>query len=254
MIIEYHRPTEIETALVLLARLEPRTVPLGGGTSLNQSAPGEFAVIDLQALGLKEIQSSGSRIVIGACVTLQMLVDTAGLPAGLQEVAGKETTYNLRQLATVAGTLVAADGRSPFTTGMLALDAEVEFRLKGADSNRIALGDLLPFRPERLKGALITQVSLPARVHLAYAGVGRTPSDWPVVCAAVARWPSGRTRLALGGWGNAPLLAMDGPEPGGLEMAARQAYLRASDEWASAEYRSEIAAVLASRCLEELTQ
>ncbi|NUQ86826.1 MAG: hypothetical protein HUU11_19170, partial [Anaerolineales bacterium] len=47
-----------------------------------------------------------------------------------------------------------------------------------------------------------------------------------------------------------PLLAMDGTEANGLEEAATNAYHEANDEWASAEYRMDTAAVLAKRCLE----
>jgi CO/xanthine dehydrogenase FAD-binding subunit len=58
-------------------------------------------------------------------------------------------------------------------------------------------------------------------------------------------------RLVLGGWGKAPSVAMDGNEPSGVEAAARNAAHEAADEWASAEYRSDVAAVLAKRCLEK---
>ena len=75
--------------------------------------------------------------------------------------------------------------------------------------------------------------------------IARTPADQPIVCAAVAQWNSGRTRLALGGWGSSPILAMDGPDSEGIEFAARNAYSLAEDEWASAEYRQEMAGVLA---------
>jgi CO/xanthine dehydrogenase FAD-binding subunit len=43
---------------------------------------------------------------------------------------------------------------------------------------------------------------------------------------------------------------MDGNEPSGVEQAARSAAQDSGDEWASAEYRGEMAAVLAARCLE----
>ncbi|MBU2609337.1 MAG: hypothetical protein KJ606_00105 [Chloroflexi bacterium] len=76
--------------------------------------------------------------------------------------------------------------------------------------------------------------------------------DFEKLRAALAQWPAGRTRLALGGWGRSPLLAMDGNEAEGLESAARNAYHEATDEWASSEYRMDVAAVLAKRCLEEL--
>jgi hypothetical protein len=79
-------------------------------------------------------------------------------------------------------------------------------------------------------------------VRLAYEYVARTPADWPLVCAGVAAWPSGRTRVALGGFGEAPWLAMDGPTAHGAEFAAADAYSQAGDAWATAEYRREMAA------------
>jgi CO/xanthine dehydrogenase FAD-binding subunit len=262
-IIEYHRPKTLDEALALLARPEIETVPLGGGTRLNapdyQAAhfQGSFAVVDLQALKLDTLASDGPFIEIGAAVTLQALLDATGLlgvpvlPPALLEAARLETTFNLRQVSTAAGTLVAADGRSPFATAMLALDTRLT--LLSADNPQgdpLRLGDLLAAPGARISKKLITRLSIPATALLAYEYVARTPSDRPIVCAAVARWPSGRTRVCLGGYGSAPRLAMDGPEPGGAESAARAAYSQAADEWASAEYRSEIAGILTRRCLE----
>ena len=172
-----------------------------------------------------------------------------GLAEAIYRAVRHETTFNLRQVATVAGTLVAADGRSPFATVMLALDARLTIL---PDEEAISLGDLLPFRFERLRHRLITKISIPASARLAYEYVARTPADQPIVCASVARWPSGRTRLSLGGYGSEPVLVMDGPEPGGVEIAARAAYSQAGDEWASAEYRAEMAVVLTNRCQAKL--
>jgi CO/xanthine dehydrogenase FAD-binding subunit len=42
---------------------------------------------------------------------------------------------------------------------------------------------------------------------------------------------------------------MDGTESIGLEAAAHNALREAGDNWASAEYRQEIAAILVRRCL-----
>jgi len=47
-------------------------------------------------------------------------------------------------------------------------------------------------------------------------------------------------------------LAMDGTEPDGIELAARNAFYESGDEWASAEYRISVAATLSRRCLEAL--
>jgi CO/xanthine dehydrogenase FAD-binding subunit len=249
MIIEYHRPNTLEEALSLLARNDVKTLPLGGGTRLNQPSQERFAVVDLQALRLNMLEQRGNTWALGATLTLQSLLETSGIAPALEAAIRQEASYNLRQIATLAGTLVSADGRSPFATALLALDAELELKSAATPSEWVSLGDFLPVRAERLSGRLIAVVRLPSNPRLAYESVARTPLDLPIVCAALARWPSGRVRMALGGFGEAPVLAFDGPEPGGLEVAARDVYNGAGDEWASAEYRQDMAATLAKRCL-----
>jgi CO/xanthine dehydrogenase FAD-binding subunit len=100
-----------------------------------------------------------------------------------------------------------------------------------------------------LRGRLITQVTIPLNASLAYEYVARTPADRPIVCVAVARWPSGRTRVVLGGYGQLPLLAMDGPEATGAETAVEDAFSQASDAWASSAYRQATALTLIRRIL-----
>lgn len=254
MIVSYHRPKTLSEALALLGQTDPPSLPLAGGTAIKQnrmcsSALNEpVAVVDLQDLGLDQVTLRGSTLQIGAMVRLQALLD-APLPQDLKRIIKLEATYNLRQMASLGGTLVAADGRSPLATAMLALDAHLNL---APGDEQVALGDLLPLRHERLPGRLITHISLPGKVKLAYEYVARSPADLPIVCAAAAAWPGGRIRLALGGYGNAPSLAFDGNEALGIESASRSAYEHAADDWASAEYRAEIAAVLAKRCVQSL--
>jgi len=252
MIIEYQRPKTIPEALVLLARDHPVSFPLGGGTFLNRGMDGQFAVVDLQALGLATISKAGNQLKLGATVTLQQLLDGKGLPEDLYTSIKHEATYNIRQMATIAGTLVTANGRSPLVTCMLALDASMEIMELDATPKQVRIGDWLPVRAETKPGKLITYISFPLNVSIAYEYIARAPADQPIVCAAIAQWTSGRTRLALGGWGKAPILAMDGPDSSGVEIAGRNAYNHAEDEWAGAEYRQEMAGVLAVRCLQHL--
>ena len=268
MITQYYRPQTLEEALQLLARED--TCPLGGGTLLSRPNEKSFYVVDLQNLGLDQLRKSGGNLQIGATVALQTLLESSFTPKALKTALALEAPLNLRTLGTVAGTLVTCDGRSPFAVVMLALDARITF----APGNEIkSLGDYLPIRevtngvssassarpvpsvrslPPAGPGKLLTKVEIPMNVRLAFETVARTPSDKPIVCAAVAQWPSGRTRLALGGWGKAPALALDGNGPDDLEAAARNAFSEAGDEWASKEYRNEIASVLAKRCLATL--
>ncbi len=276
MILEYHRPNTLEQALDLLARAQPLTLPLGGGTVLNAPCEARFAVVDLQNLGLNTIATRGSVLDVGATVTLQQLLETPELQPDLQAAIRHEATYNLRQAGTVAGTLVAADGRSPFAAAMLALDPVLTLL---PDERQTPLGDLLhlrtpmptpsaaqaplgtssqspdyPITHYQLPNALITHIQINTKPALAYHYVARAPADRPVVCVAAARWPSGRVRVVVGGWGDAPRLALDAAQPDGVEEAVRSVAAEAGDQWASAEYRQDVAVTLARRALESVLE
>jgi CO/xanthine dehydrogenase FAD-binding subunit len=251
MIIDYHRPKTLNEAIRLVSQTDQKYNPLAGGTAIDQHPKDNTVVVDLQDLGLNQIIDRGNTLEIGATATLQRLLDEPRLQPEFKKAVHHETTYNLRQVATVAGTFVSATGRSPFATACLALDAKLVIQ---PDEVRMALGDFLFERSEILKGRLITQIILPVNVHFRYEYTARTPADQPIVCVGVARWPSGRTRVALGGFGLSPKLAMDGPDSGGAETAAIYTFSNASDQWASADYRQEIAGILTRRCTLDLDQ
>lgn len=252
MIIEYHRPETLGEALNLLARTEPVTAPLGGGTVLSQKRKPDFAVVDLQKLGLNHIQEDGQILTVGAAATLQAIAEYPGLPDTIRAALVKSLQYecsvNIRRTATVAGALISCDGRSAFACALLALDARLVWA-PGEETQ--ALGDFLPLREpfgrERLMLGALFALNCDLQIEIA----ARTPLDRPIVCAAVCRWPAGRTRVALAGYGSAPVLAMDGPEHVGAAAAARGAYRFASDQWASAEYRSDVAGKLVHRILSQ---
>lgn len=246
MITHYHRPETLQEALVLVAK--PDIYPLGGGIQLSQFSNAEYEVVDLQALALNQIAKKGNTLEIGATATLQALLETLELPDALKKAIQHEAALNMRNSATVAGTLVASDGRSPFAAMMMGLDAEVTVNSE-QESVTSKLGDLLPLRDEVLTGKLITKISIPLNITASYEYVARTPADKPIVCVALTQWAGGRTRLVLGGWGLSPSLAMDGKGADGLEAAAKNAVHDATDAWASAEYRQDVAATLAKRCL-----
>jgi len=251
MILEYRRPKTIKEALKLLNRSTPLTKPLGGGTALNQPGEEAIAVVDLQALGLDTLEQRGTLLRAGAMVKLQTMVESNETPEGLKQAIRHEAALNIRQAATIAGAAAAGDGRSALLAALLALDAGLEIRHAEGGATRVDLGDWLPFRGTR-RGELITAVELPMQVHLATEYVARTPADLPIIGVAAARWPSGRTRLVLYGWGAAPRLVLDGPQSGGCEEAVRSAASDAHDEWASSEYRQASGVVLANRALKQV--
>ena len=241
MITNYHRPQTLDEALALLA--QPNTFPLGGGTQLSQPQTDPVSVVDLQALGLDSLRVNGNELQIGATCTLQALYTSKDCPAALKTALKLEAPINIRNSATAAGALVSSDGRSPFAAALLAMDAKVT--VTSDQLSVISVGEYLLTKPN----GLITQITIPLNVKFAFEYVSKTPADKPMISASVSQWSSGRTRLVLGGYGKSPILAMDGTEAAGIESAAKNAYHEANDEWASAEYRMDVAATLARRCL-----
>jgi len=255
MIIEYHRPKSIKDAILLLSRADPCTIVLGGGLYINEVVQEPIAVVDIQDLSLTGIENIGNTFRLGAAVKLQSLLDTDQLPPALVEAILHQETYNRRQVATLAGSLVAADGRSAIASVFLALDAELE--LVGSSSQKAEkhrLGDFLSVREEKLKGKVITACTIPANTNTAYHYVARSPADLPIIAAAVTQWPSGRTRVVLAGFGTQPVMVLDGTDSSGAELAARDAYSTAEDQWASADYRADTAVVLVRRCLNQIAE
>ncbi|MBL8062095.1 MAG: FAD binding domain-containing protein [Anaerolineales bacterium] len=246
MISTYHRPRTLDEALTLLT--QPNTVPLGGGTLLSKPTADSVAVVDLQALRLDSLRVNGNDLQIGATCTLQSLLEADECPTPLKTALKLEAPLNIRNTATVAGTIVASDGRSTFATMLLAMDAKLDL-IVNRQSKIVNCGEFLLTRPS----GLITSITVPLNAKTAFEFVSKTPADKPIVCAALSQWNSGRTRLSLGGYGKTPLLAMDGTEADGLDTAAKNAYHEAEDEWASAEYRMDVAATLAKRALEGIS-
>lgn len=237
--MDYQRPKTLEQALEGLRAGQP----LSGGTGTVPHRLRLHSVIDVQDLGMDRIESAGDRLVVGASARLQALVESpAGVPLALRIACRHEAALNLRNMATLAGTIVGGDGRSPVLTAALALGPQV--RLEPGGEVR-TVWQILEGRGAGLRGWLITAFELPAVRWSGYLQVGRAPLDRPLVCAAAARRADGSLGLALGGYGDRPL-SLEGSD---LEQAARQAYAEAGDAWAGADYRADVAGVLVRRLL-----
>jgi CO/xanthine dehydrogenase FAD-binding subunit len=252
MIKEYNRPETLEEAIGLLNRKEPSTVVLGGGLYINEVIKEPIAVVDVQGLGLTKISRKGKKLEVGAAATLESLLISESIPHVLHKAIRHQETYNRRQVATLAGAIIAANGRTPVPSVLLALDAELELVGKENVKDVVKLGDFLPLRQEKIAGKLITSIQIPLELKASYHYVARSPADLPIVGASVAVWGSGRTRVVLLGYGEQPVMVFDGPESEGAEIAARDAYSEAADQWAESEYRSDVAGALVCRCLNEI--
>jgi CO/xanthine dehydrogenase FAD-binding subunit len=249
MITEYNRPTTLESAVELLARKNPVTVPLAGGTLLNRKTEADFAVVDIQALPLKTIQLDGNTLRLGAGVNHQELIDHPDIPVILKEACRKETSYNLRQMSTVGGCIAGGDGKSILLSLLLAWNVQLEIQPR---TEKITISELLPLRKQNLAGKLITSISINTSVKVAFETITKSPADYPIAGVSIAQWPNGRTRVNVFGFGELPVAAMDGTSAVGADLAAKNAFADSNDIHASSAYRESIAGVLVKRCLDKM--
>jgi CO/xanthine dehydrogenase FAD-binding subunit len=248
MIIEYNRPDNLQEAFKLLARQNPQTVPLAGGSVLSHDQGDPLAVVDLQNLGLNKIEIHENTLCIGAAATLQQIYDFTGTPDALKTAVQWEVTSNLRNTSSLAGTLVTADGRSMITTILLAMGTHFTWMPQNKD---IFVEDWLAGRSIP-KGTLITEIQIPLNGQIQSESIGRTPADTPVVIVSVFQHTSGQKRIAVGGFGPSPLLAVKGVlSTDEAVHAVEKAFGVADDAWASAEYRKNAASILTRRLLND---
>jgi CO/xanthine dehydrogenase FAD-binding subunit len=249
MIDEYFRPNSINDAVALLTDSKKHLKPLGGGTSLSRQQNGQFGVVDLQNTGLDQIKRRGQNMTVGAMVRLDSLFDFPDIHPEIKRAIRIDASENIRNMATIGGWLISSDSRSILSTVFLALDATLVW---APDDNRVRMGNWLPMRDQDSPGVLLTEIVWGMPSHLVFEYAARSPKDRPIIVVAAAQWGSGRTRIALGGYGEAPIIAMDGTEARGADVASRDAYYEADDQWATALYRREVAQKLALRCLDRI--
>lgn len=269
---EYHRPVDLAEALRLLARRDIVTVPLAGGTRLVAAGvPGAQAVVDLRDLGLDTIEAPNGGLRLGAMVTLQTVVDDPRLSAFaggmLAEAARRSATRNVRNVATLGGTVATADPLDELLLALLVLDAQVSL-VNLVGTRHLPLTDFLADPGHLPPGTLVVEIALPApptSSGFGLARVARTPADRPIVAAATAlTLADGRcthARLALAGVGPWPvrLPAAEAVLSGQVvnEHVLSEVVERVKtdvnppeDFRASADYRREIAGVVARRALQ----
>ncbi len=241
---DYHRPASIESALALLNRDIPTKV-LAGGTVLNADPEAEpIDLVDIQALGLQGITVDGSRMRIGAGVTLQDFVDDERVPDTLRVLARREMPSTLRSLATVGGTAAAAHPTSELLAGLLVHHAEVRLTLGSGTSVDVDLAELVGNFPV---GSLITSIAIDTSGTTVAHRTGRTPADDPIV-SVVGRRTTSNSVVILE-------FAMTGvaPQPICVEASEVDLLTPPEDFRGSASYRRELARVLLDRVSTELS-
>ena len=234
-LVEYHWAESIEDTLLLLARLDVKTVPLAGGTYLLGLQDNSIqAVVDLRDLELAYFSEDTRYLHIGAMTTLQHMADEPLLKefaTGLLSRAALVSSSSrlLRNCATLGGTVAAGgSAQADLLTALVALEAEAVVRsgsktqvnlsggtmerpglslsgviYKGKQERRLSCGTC---SSERRPNELILEVLVPrpaGSCGTSFTRIGRTPTDAALLnAAAVVEIEEGvyrRVRVAMGG-------------------------------------------------------
>lgn len=239
----YHRPATLDEALRLLAQPNLRARLIAGGTSLTPHLGADVdEVIDLQAIGLREVVMTEATVTVGSLTTLQALVDCVALPPVVREAARRDAPNTIRHIATLGGAIASGDWESELLAALLACDAQVTVERLNGDAT-IRLTDFLAARASHLYQAIITQVTFAADGVAAADRTARTPADKPIVAAVARRTTQGDVRLALAGVAETPILVA----PDALDTLAPPEDFRGSSD-----YRKHLATVLARRVLGQI--
>lgn len=236
----YHRPRSVEEALKVLVQKGRSAAILAGGTGLVPNLDDETTdLIDLQSLGLGQIEFSDQRATVGAMLRLRSIVENEELPAVVRRAAEYEGPNTLRNAATVGGSVVFADGESEFCAALLAFDAKVTVQTAG-DSCELPLEE---FMTSAFPDGIVTQVSFALDGAATHERVARTPADKPIVAVIGRRNAEGAIRLAFCGLADRPVL---------LTSAELGEVVPPADFRGSSDYRRAVAIVLAERVIQAL--
>ena len=250
---EYARPATLEEAWQLNQK-KPNRV-LGGMIWLKMENINVGTAIDLSGLGLDTIEETDEGFSIGAMVTLRQLELHPGLAAytdgAVRESVRHIVGVQLRNLATVGGSIYSRFGFSDVLTMFLALNASVELYKSG-------VVPLAEYAQRPYDRDILVRVLVPKEhSRFVYQSVRNSQTDFPVLTCAAAKLADGSIRAAIGARPGKAVLYTAAPEAGETaeEFAARfAADVKADIKTESnlrggAEYRRHLAGVLTKRAV-----
>ena len=250
---EYKKAESLEEAWQLNQKRPNRVI--GGMIWLKMENINVGTAIDLSGLGLDTIEETDEGFSIGAMVTLRQLELHPGL-AAYTEGAVRESVRHivgvqLRNLATVGGSIYSRFGFSDVLTMFLALNASVELYKGGV----MPLADYAQRPYDR---DILVRVLVPKEAaRFCYQSVRNSQTDFPVLTCAAARLEDGSIRAAIGARPGKAVLFTAAPQAGetaeafGGRFAAevKESIKTESNLRGSAEYRRHLAGVLAKRAV-----
>ena len=257
---DYARPDSAAAAWTLLQ--EPDSALIAGGLYLRLANSRLARLISLDGCGLDTISRSDGRIRISAMVSERAIETDPALHSATGGLLNKAVRHimgvQVRNMATIGGSVWGRYGFSDLLTALLALDATIHLHKGGEHSLERFLNVRRSGKFVRGQKAVTITVG---PVKPGWQDQRLTATDFPALNAAAVRTTSG-WRIAVGSRPGRAVLCPDAmtfldnaDDPAG---AAAEAGRRAaaelefgSDLHGSAAYRKEIAPVLVERAIRE---
>lgn len=258
IINNYAVPETIDEALKLV---NSGGKVISGGAFLCMSTATVDTVVDLQKLGLNFINEYEDRIEFGPTVTLRDLETSEVLNRNFdgyfEKSIGRILGIQLRNLATVGGSICGRYGFSDVICSLMALDTTLVFHKYG----EISLDKFMS--RSSIKRDILTKIIVQKNgVKASYEGLRNSNGDFPMISCSVSKL-DGNYKVAVGCRPYPATLATDAMEilNSGKKltdevideaMLALDNLTYGKNIAASGEYRQMVAKVIVKRCLKEV--
>jgi carbon-monoxide dehydrogenase medium subunit len=263
--VQYARPKTVEEAVALLAANDGARALAGGQTLVNvmkARAASPDVLVDLQDIEeLRGVRDLGNGSVeIGAMTTCAHLIgdEAAGARSILGEVASKIADVQVRNRGTIGGNVCSNDPTNHLPPLLVALDAS--FTIAGSGGERTVPAHeffLGVYLTAAGPGELLTKITIPPGGQDGFTAVTIGRDGSAIVTAAASL--NGGARVAIGCVDAVPVRARQMEERIGSDYSDANVRTAAeglgatldppSDVHASADYRRQLAEVLAVRAV-----
>ena len=243
---KYVRAQSLEEAWKLNQNTRNRI--LGGMRWLRLGKGSGNTAIDLCALGLDSIEETDEQFSIGAMATLRDIEMHQGLNAytagavadSVKDIVGVQ----IRNMATVGGSIWGRFGFSDVLTVFLALDSYVELYKGGI----VPLEDFAKMKKDN--DILVRLIVKKTPCKVVYASMRNQPTDFPVLACAVSEM-NGEYRASIGARpGRAMLLRSEKAE--GFAAFVAENTPTEGNLRGSASYRTHLVKVLVDRSMTKI--
>lgn len=273
----YESPETVEEAIAILGKRKEGSMILGGGTwvvpEMTHWKRNPEQIVDLRHMDLATIKEENGEFVLGAMTTYSQIIATETLTKNVEllGIVSKGITggAQIRNFGTIGGSAVYANPGSDIPASLVALNARIVLVSENGEREVKAQDFFLDaFKTSIKPGEIATEIRIPRLepgLKTGYYKLKFGESSWPIATGSCLLMMDDKNkcrsiRLVLGGICATPLLIdVSDILTGSLlteeklaevaEAVCKAVDTPWSDVLATAEYRKNIAGVIAKRAL-----